>query len=55
MSRKEQVEQLTNYMANFVAHIGKVLRGQRHRPRNKMGGSSRGLSLPHLLCGQRPI
>ena len=25
MSRKEQVEQLTNYMANFVAHIGKVL------------------------------
>ena len=25
MSKKEQVEQLTNYMANFVDHIGKVL------------------------------
>ena len=23
MSKKEQVEQLTNYMANFVDHIGK--------------------------------
>ena len=23
--KKEQVEQLTNYMANFVDHIGKVL------------------------------
>ena len=25
MSRQEQVEQLTGYMANFVSHIGKVL------------------------------
>lgn len=25
MSRTEQVEQLTNYMAHFVAHIGKKL------------------------------
>ena len=25
MGKKEQVKQLTNYMANFVAHIGKVL------------------------------
>ena len=25
MSKKEQVEQLTNYMANFVSYIGKVL------------------------------
>ena len=25
MSKKEQVEQLTQYMANFVAYIGKML------------------------------
>ena len=25
MSKQEQVEQLTNYMANFVSHIAKVL------------------------------
>ena len=25
MSRTEQVEQFTNYMAHFVAHIGKKL------------------------------
>ena len=25
MGKKEQVEQLTNYMANFVSYIGKVL------------------------------
>ncbi|NCC43952.1 MAG: L(+)-tartrate dehydratase subunit alpha, partial [Clostridia bacterium] len=25
MDKKQQVEQLTNYMANFVAYIGKVL------------------------------
>ena len=26
MGKKEQVEQLTTYMANFVSYIGKVLR-----------------------------
>ena len=25
MSKQEQVEQFTNYMANFVSHIAKVL------------------------------
>ena len=29
-TKKEQVEQLTTYMANFVSYIGKVLPGRHH-------------------------
>lgn len=30
MSKTEQVEKLTNYMANFVSYIGKVLPDEYH-------------------------
>lgn len=34
MGKKEQVEQLTTYMANFVSYIGKVLPG-RHQGKDQ--------------------
>ena len=30
MGKKEQVEQLTTYMANFVSYIGKSAAGRHH-------------------------
>ena len=49
MDKKQQVEKLTNYMANFVDYIGKVLPDNEKEP-----GTGKGTE-PSKLSGYRCV